>query len=34
VGRAPVVMVEHTTALPVRWGDVDAAGIVFYPRFF
>jgi 4-hydroxybenzoyl-CoA thioesterase len=27
-------MVEHTTALPVRWGDVDAAGIVFYPRFF
>ena len=26
--------VEHTTPLPVRWGDVDAAGIVFYPRFF
>ena len=26
--------VEHTTTLPVRWGDVDAAGIVFYPRFF
>jgi 4-hydroxybenzoyl-CoA thioesterase len=25
---------RHTTALPVRWGDVDAAGIVFYPRFF
>jgi 4-hydroxybenzoyl-CoA thioesterase len=28
------VTVEHTTALTVRWGDVDAAGIVFYPRFF
>jgi 4-hydroxybenzoyl-CoA thioesterase len=26
--------VELTTAVPVRWGDVDAAGIVFYPRFF
>src|SRR4029453_6177345 len=26
--------VEHTTTLLVRWGDVDAAGIVFYPRFF
>jgi 4-hydroxybenzoyl-CoA thioesterase len=28
------VSVEHTTRLQVRWGDVDAAGIVFYPRFF
>src|SRR2546430_16976259 len=27
-------MVEHTTTVQVRWGDVDAAGIVFYPRFF
>ena len=27
-------MVQHTTVVPVRWGDVDAAGIVFYPRFF
>jgi 4-hydroxybenzoyl-CoA thioesterase len=27
-------MVGHTTPVPVRWGDVDAAGIVFYPRFF
>ena len=26
--------VEHTTTVPVRWGDVDAAGIVFYPRFY
>lgn len=26
--------VEHTTRLQARWGDVDAAGIVFYPRFF
>jgi 4-hydroxybenzoyl-CoA thioesterase len=26
--------VEHTTSVPVRWGDVDAAGIVFYPRFY
>src|SRR2546427_1760281 len=25
---------EHTTTVQVRWGDVDAAGIVFYPRFF
>jgi 4-hydroxybenzoyl-CoA thioesterase len=28
------VSVEHTLSLLVRWGDVDAAGIVFYPRFF
>ena len=27
-------MARHTTVMPVRWGDVDAAGIVFYPRFF
>src|SRR5436189_935251 len=27
-------MVEHTTTVQVRGGDVDAAGIVFYPRFF
>jgi 4-hydroxybenzoyl-CoA thioesterase len=27
-------MVTHTTSVHVRWGDVDAAGIVFYPRFF
>ena len=26
--------VEHATTIHVRWGDVDAAGIVFYPRFF
>jgi len=26
-------MVSHTTTLRVRWGDVDPAGIVFYPRF-
>jgi 4-hydroxybenzoyl-CoA thioesterase len=32
--EAPRRLVEHTTTLPVRWGDVDAAGIVFYPRFF
>ena len=31
---APWLMVEHTTVMAVRWGDVDAAGIVFYPRFF
>jgi 4-hydroxybenzoyl-CoA thioesterase len=24
----------HAITLPVRWGDVDAAGIVFYPRFY
>jgi len=28
------VSVEHRTTLPVRWGDVDLAGIVFYPRFY
>jgi 4-hydroxybenzoyl-CoA thioesterase len=28
------VTVAHTTRLQARWGDVDAAGIVFYPRFF
>lgn len=27
-------MTSHETTVPVRWGDVDAAGIVFYPRFF
>jgi YbgC/YbaW family acyl-CoA thioester hydrolase len=27
-------MVEHTTSVQVRWGDVDPAGIVYYPRFF
>ena len=26
--------VAHATTVQVRWGDVDAAGIVFYPRFF
>ena len=26
--------VEHATSITVRWSDVDAAGIVFYPRFF
>ena len=26
--------VEHTSTVQVRWGDVDAAGIVFYPRFY
>src|SRR4029078_4623719 len=30
----PGMSVEHTTSVPVRWGDVDAAGIVFYPRFY
>jgi len=27
-------MIEHTTEVPVRWSDVDPAGVVFYPRFF
>lgn len=26
--------VAHATTIQVRWSDVDAAGIVFYPRFF
>ena len=26
--------VEHRTTIPVRWGDVDLAGIAFYPRFY
>lgn len=25
---------EHRTTIPVRWGDVDLAGIAFYPRFY
>jgi 4-hydroxybenzoyl-CoA thioesterase len=25
---------SHTSVIPVRWGDVDWAGIVFYPRFY
>jgi 4-hydroxybenzoyl-CoA thioesterase len=28
------VTVERTSSVQVRWGDVDAAGIVFYPRFY
>ena len=27
-------MTSHTTEVKVRWGDVDWAGIVFYPRFY
>ena len=27
-------MVTNTVALKVRWSEADAAGIVFYPRFF
>ena len=27
-------MIEHTITVPVRWGDVDPAGIAYYPRFF
>ncbi|HEY3066711.1 MAG TPA: acyl-CoA thioesterase [Methylomirabilota bacterium] len=27
-------MAAHVTEVQVRWGDVDPAGIVFYPRFF
>ena len=27
-------MTSHTSVIPVRWGDVDWAGIVFYPRFY
>jgi len=25
---------SHTSEVKVRWGDVDWAGIVFYPRFY
>lgn len=32
--HAVTTLVEHTTTVQVRWGDVDPAGIVFYPRFF
>ena len=27
-------MTSHTIDVTVRWGDVDWAGIVFYPRFY
>ena len=27
-------MIEHSTTVHVRWGDVDLAGIAFYPRFY
>jgi acyl-CoA thioesterase FadM len=27
-------MTEHSTTVHVRWGDVDLAGIAFYPRFY
>jgi 4-hydroxybenzoyl-CoA thioesterase len=29
-----VSLARHATTVQVRWGDVDAAGIVFYPRFY
>ncbi len=29
-----MTITSHTAEIVVRWGDVDAAGIVFYPRFF
>jgi 4-hydroxybenzoyl-CoA thioesterase len=25
---------SHAMTIPVRWGDVDLAGIAFYPRFY
>ncbi len=27
-------MIDHSIQVPVRWSDVDPAGIVYYPRFF
>jgi 4-hydroxybenzoyl-CoA thioesterase len=27
-------LLKHSLTLPVRWGESDPAGIVFYPRFF
>ena len=24
----------HTTTVPVTWGDTDAGGLIYYPRFF
>jgi 4-hydroxybenzoyl-CoA thioesterase len=27
-------VISHTSTVQVRWGDVDAAGIAFYPRFY
>lgn len=24
----------HTTEIPVSWGDTDAGGLIYYPRFF
>ena len=27
-------MTSHASTVQVRWGDVDAAGIAFYPRFY
>lgn len=27
-------MATHTTTVRVRWGESDAAGIVYYPRFY
>jgi 4-hydroxybenzoyl-CoA thioesterase len=33
VGGARAV-ISHASTVQVRWGDVDAAGIVFYPRFY
>jgi acyl-CoA thioester hydrolase len=26
--------VPHTTTIPVSWGDTDAGGLIYYPRFF
>jgi 4-hydroxybenzoyl-CoA thioesterase len=27
-------VIEHAIQVPVRWSDVDPAGIAYYPRFF
>lgn len=27
-------MIAHSIQVPVRWSDVDPAGIAYYPRFF
>ncbi|MDO6964364.1 acyl-CoA thioesterase [Rhizobium alvei] len=27
-------MIENTRTVEIEWGDCDAAGIVFYPRYF
>lgn len=33
-GQDWIRAMSYTTEIPVRWGDTDAGGLIYYPRFF